>query len=109
MKSTDMTYKKLTPDHDTALAELIRKNLKAYRLDIPGTVYFDENLYHLSEFYDKKQDKRIYQVLVDWKDAVIGGVGIAEFDGFSDTAELQKLYLDDSVKGKGLGYELKEL
>ena len=34
-----MEYKKLTSDYDTALAELIRKNLKAYRIDIPGTVY----------------------------------------------------------------------
>ena len=38
-----------------------------------------------------------------------GGVGIAEFDGLEDCAELQKLYLSDSVKGKGYGKELLHL
>lgn len=43
-----MEYRK----YDAALADLIRTNLKAYHLDIPGTVYFDEGPDHLSEFYD---------------------------------------------------------
>ena len=104
-----MVYKKLSPDHDMAIAELIRNNLKANKLDIPGTVYFDENLYHLSDFYNMEPDKRIYYVLVDEKDTVIGGIGIAEFEGIEDCAELQKLYLDDSVKGKGLSYEMMKI
>jgi len=39
---------------------------------------------------------------------VVGGIGFARFLSSSDTAELQKLYLDDSVKGAGLGYKLIE-
>lgn len=31
-----MTYKRLTPEYDVAVAELVRSNLKAYQLDIPG-------------------------------------------------------------------------
>ena len=96
-----MKYKRISPAYDTPLAELIRSNLKAHRLDIPGTVYFDENLYHLSDFYNKEPDKRAYFVLVNEKDEVTGGIGIAEFDGIEDCAELQKLYLD--------GFFLKEL
>ena len=38
-----------------------------------------------------------------------GGVGIAEFDGIENCAELQKLYLDDSVKGKGCGKGLMQI
>ena len=34
----------------------------------------------------------------------VGGVGLAEFDG--DCCELQKLYLDSKVRGRGLGYVL---
>ncbi len=93
-------------DDDTGLAELIRRNLKAYRLDIPGTVYYDENLYHLSDYYNALPDKRVYYVLTDEDRRIAGGVGIAEFPDIEDCAELQKLYLDDSVKGLGLGYEL---
>ena len=101
-----MNYKKLMPAYDTAVAELVRSNLKAHRLDIAGTVYFDANLYHLSDFYNAKRDKRKYFVLVDETDTVLGGVGLAEFEGISDCAELQKLYLDDSVKGRGLSYDM---
>ena len=98
-------YKKLTPAYDAAIAELVRKNLKAHRLDIPGTVYFDENLFHLSDFYDADPDRRVYYALtID--DAVLGGIGLAEFEGLDDCAELQKLYLDDSVKGRGLSYDM---
>lgn len=45
-------------------------------------------------------------IALDGKDRIVGGVGIAEFVGIEDYAELQKLYLDDSVKGKGYGKEL---
>ncbi len=101
-----MTFRQIEPCDDTAIAELIRHNLRVYRLDIPGTAYFDENLYHLSDFYLADPEKRTYIILADDANRVIGGVGIAGFDGFDDCAELQKLYLDDSYKGKGLGYEL---
>lgn len=37
---------------------------------------------------------------------MVGGAGIVEFDGIESCAELQKLYLDDPVKGKGYGKEL---
>ena len=88
------------------LAALIRTNLKAHHLDIPGTVYFDDGLHHLSGFYD--HEGRSYFVLLDGKN-LVGGICLAEFEGFPDCCELQKLYLDDSVKGRGLGYQLIEI
>ena len=97
-----MTFRQIEPCDDTAIAELIRHNLRVYRLDIPGTAYFDENLYHLSDFYLADPEKRTYIILADDANRVIGGVGIAGFDGFDDCAELQKLYLSDESKGKGL-------
>lgn len=39
----------------------------------------------------------------------IGGVGIAEFAGIENCAELQKLYLDDRAKGRGCGKELMRI
>ncbi|MBO5999602.1 MAG: GNAT family N-acetyltransferase [Lachnospiraceae bacterium] len=107
-----MQYRNLDPDYDRELAELIRRNLEARNLDIPGTAYYDENLYHLSDFYTPEPDKRVYRILVDEDGTLAGGVGIAECfvpDGSADTmdcAELQKLYLDDRYKGRGLGYDL---
>ncbi len=95
-----MEYKPLTPQYNADLAGLIRSSLKAHQLDIPGTVYFDEGLDHLSGYYD--DPGRAYYVLVD-EDVLIGGIGLAEFNGFDKCCELQKLYLSDEAKGQGYG------
>lgn len=97
----NVEYRPLTSQYDSALAELIRINLEAYHLDIPGTVYFDESLDHLSRFYSF--DGRAYYVLLQ-NDMFIGGVGFSEFDG--DCCELQKLYLADAARGQGLGCQM---
>ena len=47
--------------------------------------------------------------MVEDDGVVIGGIGLAEFEYFEDCAELQKLYLNDKAKGKGLGYTLIRL
>ena len=102
-----MKINELTPGYDLALADLIRFNLKKHHLDIPGTVYFDGNLNHLSAFYLADPAKRYYYVVTDDSDKLIGGIGLAEF--FEDCCELQKLYLADGVKGAGLSYKLISL
>ena len=104
-----MKYREITGQDNAALAKIIRDNLKAHNLDLPGTVYFDDNLDHLSDFYLDENHKRFYYVLLDDEDNVIGGIGLAEFGFFEDCAELQKLYLTDEVKGSGTGYKLIEL
>ena len=102
-----LQYREMTAADNAAVAKLIRDNLKKHNLDIPGTVYFDEGLDHLSEYYGTAE--RRYFVIEDTQGKVIGGIGFAKFEFMEETAELQKLYLDDSVKGSGLGYELISL
>ena len=102
-----LKYREMTATDNEAVAALIRDNLKQFGLDIPGTVYFDEGLDSLSDYYGK-EDRR-YFVIEDDAGKVIGGIGFAGFDLMKDTAELQKLYLVDSAKGSGLGYELINL
>ena len=104
MKS--ITIRPITSQDDQAIAEIIRGNLRAYHLDIPGTAYFDPELDCLSEYYNAQPDKRRYFVAEGQSATVVGGVGIAEFSGFEDCAELQKLYLADGAKGKGFGKQL---
>ena len=99
--------KKLIPEYNNQMAKLIKYNLKNHGLDIPGTAYFDSSLDNLCEFYSES-DKRGYYVITDENDKVLGGIGFAEFEVFDGCAELQKLYLDDSVKGLGLGYVMME-
>lgn len=104
-----MKYREIIEQDNTALAKIVRDNLKTHNLNLPGTVYFDDNLDHLSDFYLDENHKRFYYVLLDDDDNVIGGIGFAEFEFFEDCAELQKLYLTDDAKGSGIGYKLIDL
>ena len=100
-----MELRKLTPEYDAPLAALVRKNLEAHELNLPGTVYYDRELDHLSEYYSAEPEKRAYFILLE-QNELVGGIGYAAYAGFDQCAELQKLYLDDRVKGRGLGYRL---
>lgn len=104
-----MKTRLITPEDNLLIADIIRDNLKKHQLDIPGTVYFDDNLNQLTDFYNEKPDKRRYYIALDDNDNIIGGIGLAEFEGFDNCAELQKLYLVDEYKGRGYGRELFEL
>lgn len=104
-----LSYRKITAGDDAAIAGIIRSNLEKFHLDIPGTAYFDPELDHLSAYYNQDPAKRVYFVALGAEGQVLGGVGIAEFDGIARCAELQKLYLADSAKGKGCGRELMRL
>ena len=77
-KKNNFKIRDMMARDNESVAFLVRYNLKKHGLDIPGTVYFDSVVDNLYEYYSQ----------------------------FKDCAELQKLYLSDSVKGNGLGYEL---
>ena len=104
-----LKYRRIASDDDEAIAKIIRENLERVHLDIPGTAYFDPELDHLSTYYCSDNRKKAYFVALDENDKVVGGVGAAEFAGIPDCAEVQKLYLDDSAKGKGWSRELMEI
>lgn len=101
----DYKLRPIQEKDNTAVAALIRNNLKRHGLDIPGTAYFDP---HIDRFYDFYAGRTGcgYYVLVDSTDQVVGGIGFDTIDPVNKVAELQKMYLDDSVKGNGLGYVL---
>ena len=99
-----LKYREITEADNAAVAALVRDNLKQFGLDIPGTVYFDAVLDHLSDYYGNNE--RRYFVIEDDNGEVIGGIGYDRFEPMKDAAELQKLYLKDSAKGSGIGYEL---
>lgn len=103
-----MEFREISKADDAILAGIIRSNLKAYKLDIPGTAYFDDNLDHLSDYYLADRAKRYYFIALE-DDEIVGGVGLAEIELFDDCAELQKLYLADRAKGRGIGYTLIRL
>lgn len=104
-----ITIRPITSADDAAIAIIIRDNLEMFHLDIPGTAYFDPELDCLSAYYQALPDKRRYFIAATDNGTVIGGVGVAEFPGFQRCAEIQKLYLSDREKGKGLGKKLMQI
>ena len=98
-------YRQIESKDNKVIANIIRKNLEKYHLDIPGTAYYDPQLDSLSDYYYDSKD-RIYFVALNELNQVVGGIGIDQFEGIPDCAEIQKLYLDDSIKGQGYGKSL---
>lgn len=90
------------------IAGIIRTNLKNFDLDISGTAYFDPELDCLSRYYFALPKKRAYFIAEDDNKQIIGGVGVAEFENIEHCAEIQKLYLTDAAKGKGIGRVLMQ-
>ncbi len=101
-----VTIRFIAAADDEAMGTIARQNLKAAGLDIPGTAYFDPEIMHLSKFYGSAPDRRSYFVAVGEDGALLGGGGLAEFEPLEGAAELQKLYLADAAKGRGLGTRL---
>ena len=103
------SYRKIEAADDGRIAEIIRANSEKLGLAVPGTAYFDPELDHLSAYDQADPARRTYFVALDEDGQVIGGVGIAEFAGIENCAELQKLYLDDRAKGRGCGKKLMRI
>ena len=99
-----MTFRPINENDDAVMAEIIRRNLKKNKLDIPGTAYYDAGLDKLSEMYAAPDCN--YYVVCDDDGRVVGGIGYARLPFMKDTAELQKLYLDESVQGAGFAYTM---
>lgn len=94
-----MKLRRIEKSDNKKIADIIRTNLKAVGLDIPGTAYYDESLDNLSEYYLEDPEKKFYYIATDDEGKIIGGVGIADIRLFDECAELQKLYLSDEAKG----------
>ncbi|WP_350018129.1 GNAT family N-acetyltransferase [Streptococcus jiangjianxini] len=86
------------------MAEIIRASLKAVGLDKPGTAYFDPSLDDLAGAYHQ-DTKSAYLIACD-NDCILGGAGFGKIT--ETTCELQKLYVTEKARNKGIGRRLLE-
>jgi putative acetyltransferase len=102
----DIVFRNIEKRDNKEIAELIRSVFREFNIARPGTVYFDpttDDLYKLfsipgSEYWIAEGDGMI-----------IGGCGVYPTPGLPDgCAELVKLYLLPSYRGKGIGRMLME-
>ncbi|XLS30889.1 GNAT family N-acetyltransferase [Flavobacteriaceae bacterium M23B6Z8] len=92
---------------NTQIAEVIRKVLVDFNVPKEGSAYSDSALENMTEAYSG--EKRTYYVVVE-DETVLGGGGIAPLDNYSgNVCELQKMYMLEAVRGKGIGKKLIHL
>ena len=99
-----LNFRPIEEKDNPAIAGLIRNVFREFKIDRPGTVYFDpttDNLYGLfrapgSEYW-----------IAEEEGAIIGGCGVFPTPGLPEgCAELVKFYLSAENRGKGTGWQL---
>jgi putative acetyltransferase len=106
MENLRITFRRIEQKDNKQIADLIRSVFREFKIDKPGTVYFDpttDNLFTLfctpgSEYW-----------IAEKEGIIIGGCGVYPTPGLPEgCAELVKLYLSASSRGKGIGRQLME-
>jgi putative acetyltransferase len=102
----EIVFRKIEQKDNKELAEVIRKVFREFKIDKPGTVYFDpttDNLFGLfnisgCEYWIAEEDG-----------IIVGGCGVYPTPGLPEgCAELVKLYLSSAHRGHGIGWSLME-
>lgn len=102
-----MIIREIQPSDNEAIKKVIQRSLEKLGLNVPGTAYFDPQLSDLYSYYANLKHAKYW--IVEMENTVVGGIGIAPFDKEHTICELQKLYLDETAKGRGLGKKLVEI
>jgi len=88
------------------IAELIRSVFREFRIDKPGTVYYDPTTDDLFNLF--KIPGSVYW-LAEENGRLLGGCGLYATPGLPDgCAELVKLYLLPECRGRGIGRMLMD-
>jgi putative acetyltransferase len=101
-----ISYRNIEEKDNKELAALIRTVFREYKIDRPGTVYYDPTTDNLSELF--KKPGSVYWI-AEVNGTMAGGCGIYPTPGLPDgCAELVKFYLLQEWRGKGIGRRLME-
>lgn len=108
LNGLNITIRPITPEDNSAIADVIRNSFIDNKIDhLEGVSLHDPALASLSHAYTSENSGYWVATL---NDQVVGGVGVAQLLGASEEyGEMQKLYLDKSVLGIGLGRCLIDL
>ena len=102
----DIIFRPIEKKDNKEIAELIRAVFREFKIDRPGTVYFDPALDSLYELFRTPGSE---YWIAEEEGIIIGGCGVYPTSGLPEgCAELVKLYLSASQRGKGLGWMLME-
>ena len=106
MDSFNLRFRNIEEKDNKELAELIRTVFREFKIDRPGTVYFDPTTDNLNELFAIMGS--VYWIAEE-NGKMVGGCGIYPTPSLPDgCAELVKLYLLAPWRGRGIGRMLME-
>lgn len=94
----------IKPEHDRDIGEIIRQVGQEYGAVGEGFGPSDAEVAHMSEYYGD-ESASLYLV-ASVEERIVGGCGIAAFEGSRTTCELRKLFLLPDSRGLGIGKAL---
>jgi putative acetyltransferase len=103
--SINLTIEPIKPEHNKAIAKIIRNSLEEFGANKKGTVYYDDSTDFLFELFN--DPSKNFYLVASINDEIVGGAGIFNTEGLPiDTCELVKMYLKKEARGQGLGFKL---
>jgi len=99
-----MVIRKIKQEDNIAIAAVVKQVMEEFNADPKTTILGDPSLHTMYQNY--QEPRSVYYVIeIDGK--VLGGCGIRRLDGGDNTiCELQRMFLLNEVRGKGIGKQL---
>ncbi|HEX2976028.1 MAG TPA: GNAT family N-acetyltransferase [Bacteroidales bacterium] len=102
----EIIYRKIKKEDNREIADVIRAVFREFKIDRPGTVYFDPTTDDLFSLFQAPGS--VYWIAED-NGTIIGGCGIYPTPGLPEgCAELVKFYLSSEYRGKAIGWNLMQ-
>ena len=103
----DIIFRHIERKDNRAIADLIRTIFREFKIDRPGTVYFDPTT---DDLYSLFQTPRSIYWIAEDNGKIIGGCGIYPTQNLPEgCGELVKLYLLSTYRKQGIGRKLLEM
>jgi putative acetyltransferase len=100
----DLIFRQIEKKDNREIAGLIREVFREFKIDKPGTVYYDPTTDKLFELF--QHPLSVYWI-TESEGKILGGCGIYPTPGLPEgCAELVKFYLSAPARGKGTGRQL---
>jgi putative acetyltransferase len=105
MEENTIIFRELRQGDNPAVANIIRRTMEEFKINKPGTVYFEASTDHLFELFQPVEGS--YYFVVELNGEIAGGAGIYPTNQLPDgVCELVKMYISPSARGNGIGKEL---
>ena len=100
----DFIIREIKPKDNLEVSRVIRAVFEELNVPKVGTAYEDKAT---DEMFENFQKPTSVYFVVEHKNKIVGGAGIAPLDNFDgNICELQKMYFAPIVRGKGIGEKI---